>query len=90
MPSVDALLERQLVRLPFGPKLALMQNRFASFGEQGIQGAASSGGSSVDKFRSKIAAGATSNEVASVCVLRPIERPDTQHMPISNNAQNWP
>ncbi len=40
MPSVDALLERQLVRLPFGSKLALMQNRFASFGEQGIQGAA--------------------------------------------------
>jgi len=40
MPSIDALLEQQLRRLPFGSKLASLQNRLASFGEQGLQGVA--------------------------------------------------
>ena len=40
MLTIDALLQRFLLRMPFGSKLASVQTRAASFAEQGLQGAA--------------------------------------------------
>lgn len=40
MLTIDALLQRFLLRLPLGSKLASIQTRAASFAEQGLQGVA--------------------------------------------------
>src|SRR4051812_11922680 len=40
MNGFEAWVTRLITALPFGRKLAPLQNRLASFGEQGLQGAA--------------------------------------------------